>query len=62
MIQHTNLENAVDVGAVATLAAVLFGALPHATAVLTFIWVLIRLSETATVRLALKRLRRWFYG
>lgn len=55
-------QNAIDVGAMSVLGATLLGWLPQATAVLSFIWVVIRLYETATVQLALKRLRRWFYG
>jgi hypothetical protein len=52
-------HHVIDIAAVSWLVGVLMGALPHATALLTFIWVVIRLLETATVRAALRRLRQW---
>lgn len=55
-------EHLIDIAAVTGLLAVLLGILPHATAVLTFIWVCVRLYETATVRLLLERVRKWCYG
>jgi hypothetical protein len=56
------LEHVVDAGAITALAAVLFGVLPHATALLTFVWVCIRLYETKTIQAALRRIRVWRCG
>jgi chromate transport protein ChrA len=56
------IEHIVDFAALGALAGVLIGALPHVTAVLTFIWVLVRLYETATIQAALKRLKIWRSG
>lgn len=53
------LHHVIDSTAVAALIGTLFDVLPRATALLTFIWVLIRLCETKTVRGALRRLREW---
>lgn len=50
-----NIKHGIDAVAISSLVATLFGYLPAATAFLTFIWVVIRLYETATVQ-------RWFYG
>lgn len=51
----------IDSTAVAALIGTLFDYLPRATAFLTFIWVIIRLCETHTVRMALRRLRAWCF-
>lgn len=56
------VQHSVDGLAISALAATLLGWLPHATVVLVFIVAVIRFFETATVRAALKRLRRWLYG
>lgn len=45
----------VDVASFATVAATLFELLPHGTALLSFIWVCIRLYETETVKKWLKK-------
>jgi len=52
----------VDAGAVSLLLGTLFNILPHATALLTFIWVLIRLYETKTVQALLFRVKAWRSG
>lgn len=64
MIAHAKeqAERLVNAGAIAALAATLLGWLPQATAVLTFIWAVIRLYETVIVQWALERLRRWRSG
>lgn len=46
-----------DVGALSTVAATLFGWLPEATALLSFIWIAIRVYETKTVSDLIHRLR-----
>lgn len=50
MTHHHPIETAVDVGALSILFGVFFSGLPHVTALLTFVWVLIRLYETNTVQ------------
>lgn len=59
---HQTLHKVVDVGALAALFGILVGWLPAATTVLVFIVAVIRFFETATVRLALKRLKTWLSG
>lgn len=58
---NTNIGHATDAGAFALTVAALMGWLPAATAILSFVYVCIRISETATVHLLLKRLRRWLF-
>lgn len=51
----TDVRASMDVGAVGLLGGTYFGWLPQATAILTFVWVCIRLYETATFQRLLKR-------
>jgi len=55
----SQLTHTVDGTAVLLTLGTLMDILPKATAVLTFLWVLIRLYETKTVQNALKRVRKW---
>lgn len=48
MTEH--VKTAVDTGAIGVLIATLFSWLPHATALVTFVWICIRLWETKTVQ------------
>lgn len=51
---HEKIEAAkhiADGTAITTAAATFFGLLPEATALLSFIWIAIRIYETATVQL-----------
>lgn len=50
-------KNVLDGTAVGATAATLFGWLPEATALLSFIWIAIRIYETETVRRLLGRKR-----
>lgn len=50
-------KNVLDGTAVGATAATLFGWLPEATALLTFIWMAIRIWETDTVQRLLGRKR-----
>lgn len=50
-------KNVLDGTAVGTVAATLFGWLPEATALLSFIWIAIRIWETDTVQTLLGRKR-----
>lgn len=43
-------KHAIDTGAIGVMLASLFDFLPHATALLSFIWICIRLYETKTVQ------------
>lgn len=50
-------KQVVDAVSIGGTAAVLIGWLPTATAVLTFLWVAVRLWETRTVQRIIKRVR-----
>ena len=50
-------KHVADGPAIATAAATFFGLLPEATALLSFIWIAIRIYETATVQKLIERLR-----
>lgn len=50
-------KQVADVGAVSTLIATLFSWLPSATALVTFVWICIRLYETKTIQRLLQRRR-----
>lgn len=55
--QVTALKNAVDTASVGIALGTFFQWLPSATALLTFLWVCIRLYETRTVQAIVARLR-----
>lgn len=58
MIEHQeSIKHVGDAVAVGTLAATLMSWLPSATAILTFLWVLVRLYETQTVQNLIARIR-----
>lgn len=44
------IKTVVDAGAVGTLAATLFSWLPSVTALVTLVWICIRIYETKTVQ------------
>jgi hypothetical protein len=62
MTHHSWFDYFMDVSWASILLGVFLGWLPHITAILAFILVLVRLYETATVRAALERLRQWRSG
>lgn len=47
----------VDTLSVTTLVGTLFGLLPHIASILTIVWMLIRIWETATVQAVRKKRR-----
>lgn len=53
--QHT--KNFIDGLSISGTVAAIIGALPAATAVLTFVWTLIRLYETKTVQSLIESLK-----
>ena len=57
MNAHDTVHHSIDFAALGILLVTLMDMLPHATAVLSFIWVLIRLYETRTVQNWIRRIR-----
>lgn len=53
--QHT--KNFIDGLSISGTVAAILGALPAATAILTFVWTVIRLYETKTVQDMIQRIR-----
>jgi hypothetical protein len=51
-------KNQLDLASVGLLLATLFSLIPHLTAVVTLVWSLVRLYETATVQNWLARRRQ----
>ena len=47
---HETVKHFVDVVAITAIGATVVGYLPAATAIFTFLWVLIRFLETQTMR------------
>jgi hypothetical protein len=56
--QHT--KNFIDGLSISGTIAAILGALPAATAVLTFVWTVIRIYETKTVQDLIQRIREKF--
>ncbi len=52
------VKHVIDVTSIGALVATLFGWLPHVTALLTFVWMCIRIYETKTVQRFLNRRKR----
>jgi len=53
--QHT--KNLIDGLSISGTVAAIIGALPAATAILTFVWTVIRLYETKTVQDLIQRIK-----
>ncbi len=52
------VKHIIDVTSIGALVATFFGWLPHVTAILTFVWMCIRIYETKTVQRFLNRRKR----
>ncbi len=52
------VKHVIDITSIGALVATLFGWLPHVTALLTFVWMCIRIYETRTVQRFLNRRKR----
>jgi len=55
MNPHDNVHHWIDFASLGVVLATLLDKLPHATALLSFIWVLIRIWETDTVQRMMHR-------
>lgn len=57
-----SMKHWIDGLSISGTVAAIVGALPAATALLTFVWTLIRIYETQTVQNLLRRLRERRHG
>lgn len=58
MQRTEQIKQLADTASIGTVVATIIGWLPEATAVLSFVWMLIRLYETRTVQAIIARLRQ----